>query len=372
VHDNVRVAHVTTAHPVRDIRIFHKECVALARAGLDVHLVAVADQDEKLDGVTINHLPRRRGRLCRMIFGPVDAWRTLHRLQPNLVHVHDPELIPLAVIWQIVHRRPAIYDAHEDLAKQVAGKPYLPRWARPVVARLSASLERCADRWLSGIIAATPAISRNYSNRQLALVQNFPWSASFASHRELGSEHKDAVYIGAISTARGLQQMITLAETSHPEGNLILAGSLATSHADDIESALGVHYYGTLSAAEIPNLLAGARVGLALFHPLPNNLESQPTKIYEYMAAGRPFIASNFPAWMAQFGPHRCGIFVDPTDDRAIARAVNLVRSDDQLATAMGQRGRLAWERHFCFEAEAERLLALTRNLLSSHAHRYG
>ena len=50
----MRIAHVTTVHPRDDIRIFRKECLSLAAAGYETHLV-VGDGlgDELRDGVHI-------------------------------------------------------------------------------------------------------------------------------------------------------------------------------------------------------------------------------------------------------------------------------------------------------------------------------
>lgn len=362
--DRGRVAHITTAHPVHDNRILHKECRALVRAGLEVHLVAPADRDEILGDVAITAIPRRRRRLSRMVLGPMDAWRAVRRVRPDLIHVHDPELIPLAIAWKLVNRRPAVYDAHEDLTKQVAGKSYLPDWARSSIALLATLLETCADRLLSGVVSATPAIARKYRRAHVAVVQNFPWSTGFPTRTQLDQHQQDAIYIGAITNERGLRRMLALAESGRGQGSLVLAGPIGSCQAQDIEAAPGVRYDGILATREIPRLLAEARVGLALLSPLPNYLESQATKIYEYMAAGRPFIASDFPAWVTQLGPFGCGIFVNPDDDAAVARALALLRADLEMAREMGDRGRAAWEKHFTFEPEAEQLITFTRELI--------
>lgn len=360
-----RVAHVTTAHPARDNRIFHKECAALARAGFDVHLVAVAERDERVADVAITALPRRSERLGRMVLGPLDAWLALRRIRPDLIHVHDPELIPLAILWRLLRRRPAVYDAHEDLAKQVTGKGYLPRHLRPLIVRAAALVEWLADQGLSGVVAATPAIARNFTKAHVTLVQNFPWTASFPPPEAIRHAQMDAVYVGALSEGRGLQQMLTLAAATSSDGAVVLAGPAAPEHRAAMSQAGGVHYVGTVPAADVPGLLAVARLGLAVLHPLDNYLEAQATKIYEYMAAGRPFVASAFPAWVQQLGHHGCGIFVDPLDDQSIASAVATLRTDLELARLMGRRGRRAWEQHFTFEPEASRLVAMTTGLLS-------
>ena len=43
-----RVCHLTSVHSSDDTRVFHKECVSLARAGYDVTLVAPGESREEL------------------------------------------------------------------------------------------------------------------------------------------------------------------------------------------------------------------------------------------------------------------------------------------------------------------------------------
>lgn len=69
---SAKVCVITTVHASFDICIFHKEAKSLARAGYDVLLSAQHEKAETMDGVKIIALPKRKGRLGR-ILGP--TWR---------------------------------------------------------------------------------------------------------------------------------------------------------------------------------------------------------------------------------------------------------------------------------------------------------
>jgi glycosyltransferase involved in cell wall biosynthesis len=161
--------------------------------------------------------------------------------------------------------------------------------------------------------------------------------------------------------------MLQAAIQSNREVELVLAGA-ATAEMDAAikdSAASGVRYLGVIPVGQVPEVISECRVGLVLLHPLPNYLESQPTKLYEYMASGRPFIGSNFGAWIEQLDAYGCGIFVDPLDTDAIGAALDALLSDEALARAMGERGRKAFGEHFQFEYEAVRLVNMTREFLA-------
>lgn len=360
-----RVVHLTTAHRPTDNRIFRKECVGLKSAGFDVHVVAQAPGDSVVDDIPIHALPQRSSRLARMVTGPVDALRTLATVKPALVHIHDPELIPLGMIWKLFSRGIVIFDAHEDLPKQVQGKPYLPDWSRPVVAAFARLLEQAADSTFDAVVAATPSIARNFSNARTTLVQNYPWLRDFPEQTPYESAPVGTFsYVGGASKERGALEMVRAAEQHEPPFHITTAGPATEDALTLLQNASNVTHLGVRPVAEVPGIVSGAQVGLVLFHALPNHMECQPTKLFEYMAAGRPFIASDLPYWREMLGRHDCGVFVDPTDVDGITAAMDELVSDPGMASRLGRNGRQAVEGNFCFEQEQKSLVRLVTDLL--------
>jgi hypothetical protein len=125
-----------------------------------------------------------------------------------------------------------------------------------------------------------------------------------------------------------------------------------------------VDYLGVLGREGVREVMARSRAGLVTLLPLPSYLDSLPIKMFEYMSASLPVIASDFPLWRDIVQRHACGLCVDPSDPAAIAQAIRQVLDDPAAAQAMGQAGREAVHAHYHWpRAEAE-LLALYRELL--------
>ena len=115
---------------------------------------------------------------------------------------------------------------------------------------------------------------------------------------------------------------------------------------------------GWLDRDAVAELLGSAAVGLAVFQPLDNYTRAYPTKLFEYMAAGIPVVASDFPMYRDVIVDNDAGILVDPTDASAVARAIEELLDDPARAAEMGERGRQAVIAQYNWQSESTKLVA--------------
>jgi glycosyltransferase involved in cell wall biosynthesis len=359
------IVHFSTVHPLDDTRIFAKECVSLAKAGFAVTLVAAGSGTSRtIEGVLCRTIPVPRGRAGRMTAGQLRMLNVLLRLRADLFHFHDPELFPTALLLRLIGRR-VIFDSHENISKDLGEKLWLPVWAQRVAGALGRMLERLADRFLAGVVIATPGMRSAYPTGRTALVRNLPKREEFADMPDWTQRHQLVCYLGLVSEFRGSRQIARLA--ARTSAQIVVAGRLPEDEEDKLREEPGwalVKYCGVLDRGQVVHLLAKAKIGLALLLPMNNFQDSIPTKMLEYLAAGIPVVASDFTAWRALTAGVRCAVFVNPLDDDAVASAVDSLLSDPHKARMMGALGRELVLRRFVWETEFEALLNLYRSIL--------
>jgi glycosyltransferase involved in cell wall biosynthesis len=370
-----RVVHMTSVHNAIDGRIFYKECRSLERAGFHVTSIGPHPGDAVIDRVHIKSIRKDQNRLARMTRTVWRVYREALKQDADVYHFHDPELIPVGLLLQAQGKK-VIYDLHEDYPKGVLSKSYLPEWSRRGISWMIAGLEQAACRRFSALVAVTPSIAARFApvNRRTVVVYNYPEVKDLILAHPSPPWHarkQAVVYTGGIQVLRGIREMVAAMELL-PESlgaTLELVGPFVPGEVpyDELTSRPGwarVRPYGLVDQPTTFRVLYQSRAGLALYHRIPNQLESLPQKIFEYMGAGLPVIASDVPLWRRIISEGGCGIVVDPRDPRAIARAIQYLLENPAEAEAMGQRGRAAILDHYNWDVQAQELVNLYKNLL--------
>ncbi|GAA2085001.1 glycosyltransferase [Actinomadura alba] len=342
----MRVCVCTVVHHAEDARILHRQIQALLDAGETVTYLAPfsasgASPWPSLTGVDV---PRARG--LRRIAALWGAWRALgrHARDADVLLVHDPELL---LVLPFLRRRPVtVWDVHEDTASALVSKPWLPRPLRTVLRPLVRAGEMLAERRLRLLLAEDGY--RDRFRRDHPVVPNTTYVPTTPPPPPSADR---VVYLGHLTDARGVGDLIETARLLEPEGiTTELIGGADAQSAELLRDAHRtglVQWHGYQSNGDALVMVQGALAGLSLLHDLPNYRHSVPTKVVEYMAHGIPVVTTPVPPAAAIVAEAGCGLVVPYKDPAAAAAAVLRLRDDPVMRTGMADRGHEAARRRF-------------------------
>lgn len=365
MHKIIKVCHFSSVHKDNDVRVYSKECLTLAAAGFDTTLIA-CDGQQASDQVKLIKIKEKGGRLQRIFLRAFRVYRAALSTKADIFHFHDPELLPYGLIIKLTTRAKTIYDSHECYPEDIRNKEWLPRVLRVPIAKAYQLLEDLAVRRLDLVVAATPYIHKRFDHvaRRVVTVNNYPKLDEFSTDDDplSADPSRDGIcYVGAISEIRGILPFLDSLSCTDPRVKVYIAGSFANDAIMKLSFAhpnwSRVHYYGQVSRLQIRNIYNRSFAGIVNFLRAPNHESSQPNKLFEYMAAGIPVIASDFPLWKEIIDPSSCGLTVDPDSPLAIANAINLLFKDRALAQAMGRSGSNAIATQYSWEKEGIKLI---------------
>ena len=296
-------------------------------------------------------------------------------LKPVAYHCHDLNAILAGFRARKIHAAPVVYDAHE----------LWPHRNRPDARRRKTwALER-ADAYFcrrcDGVITVNDSIARHMERtyrlgKEVVVVRNIPSLAARdapPSHGMLGEMPKPRlVYVGGIQTFRGLEQIIAaMPQISDAVFAAIGPGTPEyraglEKLAADTGVADRVRFVEWVPPSSVVPTVAQGDLGMCLFQASHLSYYwTLPNKFFEYLHAGIPVLASDFPETRRLVEQYDVGALCDPGDPSSIAGAINdLLSRPADLARMRDNALKAAQELNW--EHERERLLGLYRTLLPS------
>jgi glycosyltransferase involved in cell wall biosynthesis len=358
-----RVLHLSVVHKPDDPRIYERECRTLAQAGYEVMYMAPGAEPGRDDaGVILAPLPER-GRSTRFL-SSVEITRALRALRPDVLHVHDPELLTLFPAAKAVVPR-LVYDMHEYVPEAVAGKPYIPAKFRPAASQTTAVAQKSLAALGSGVVVVTEdQLEALGSTPRLRLVlPNYPRVERFEGAEpvpELAADPRlKLIYVGSLSRARGCTMMLDVMEQVEPDEAVLYLGGTFNDPALELEvgERLGagladrVKLLGRIPPTELPRYLAAADVVWVPSQPdRQYSHPTVPTKLLEGMTMGLAALVSNMPGRGELVRLEECGLAVEPGAEGHL-RGLRRLLMNRQALPEMGVRGRRAVERRYSWEA---------------------
>ena len=320
---------------------------------------AARELAESGHSVTVLHLPPARGQLDGQLDGFVvrsvtpPAWVrrnlpsilyrlvfftafvvALRRLRPDVVHAHDAAM--LAPGWAGARAAGAqlVYDSHE----YAVGVPYRERtWAALVSTLEHLFVPRCVL-----VITVSEGIAERLQkryrlSRRPLVVRNLPdpraYDADFQAadlRAELGlpAEAELVLHLGAAALDRGCEALVRAVARMRGVHLLFLGTDRAyAAQLGQLAAELGVservHFREPVPVGQILAYACQASVGVSLLEDTcENHRLALPNKVFEYLAAGVPVVASDLPELRRTLADRPQAVLVDPTDEVAIAAAL--------------------------------------------------
>lgn len=359
----MKICIMTSVHKHDDVRIYHKEAKALREKGHDVVILCTDYEGTDENGIEFIRVKLPKARFLRLITASPIFFFAALKVHARVYHFHDPELISAG--RRISKRTHVIYDIHEDVPRQILTKPYLkPKTA----AFFSKWFEKREDKAISSldiIITAAPVIEKRVKKltQSTLMVCNYPKLEEFTvTDIPFSSRENKVCYIGGITKIRGAHEMLSAIEQAG-DTRLALAGAYESEPLRrELEALSGFEktdYLGFLSREGVQELLNTSRAGLVTLHPTPTYVESLPVKMFEYMLAQIPVIASDFPYWQEIVDDACCGVCVDPMKPSDIAGAIGYIIKNEDVAEEMGQNGKQAVLKKYNWDIEKRKLVAV-------------
>ncbi|MFP4106434.1 MAG: glycosyltransferase [Phycisphaerae bacterium] len=325
-----------------------------------------------------SRLPRNKlGYTARFAEVFCRALRLAGRHRPHVVHAHDLDTLPIALIMQAMFRSRIVYDAHE-LYRDTLWSGF-----RVMGINFSNLLEDYGMSRASAIIACNRYRAKIMQEEYGApvepvVISNIPQAGEpvesdilqrYVKQRNPGIR-KVVLHQGGICAGRNIETVVASLPHLPTDTAIVLLGGGGDDYVDSLfrqAEELGVRdrlfQHPPVNHDILLPMTCSADVGIVIYGKTPrNNYYCAPNKLNEYAAARLPFVGADLPPIRDFIETWGVGEIFDPDDPRDLAEAIRKVLADENsLKSYRANCDRAA--RECTWEKEADKLRALYHHL---------
>ena len=299
--------------------------------------------------------------------------RSLGRTRQDVVFTRDLALASLVIGLPRALRAPVVYEAHTIAAEAAAARPDLltgAAAASPSKLRRLDARDRRVWRTADGYVTITDglrqALERRFGARPRTAVIPDGVRLPRSSDPRPPSSGFTIGYAGHLYPWKGVD-LIVEAVAAMPDARALIIGghdrepdlARVKAFAKQLDCETRITFTGLIPPSEVAARLRETDV-LVLPNPRSaiSNSHTSPLKLFEYMASGRPIVASDLPAIREVLRDHENAILAEPGNPQALVAHIQKIRDDPALAARLAARA-AEDVREYTWARRAERLEAL-------------
>lgn len=365
----IKIVHICSVHFQHDPRIVFRECASLSKK-YETYLIL--PKAAKYQGIKSISLPFFKKLWMRFLFvHPILFFQCL-KINAKIYHFHSPELIPIGLILKLF-RKKIIFDVHENLALQIKNKEN-----GLIFRKLFPFFNRLAKKHFY-FIFAEKSYSKYFSKlkKPCETILNFPQTELLQKFKKTIRNNKNQIrlfYIGGISFERCIDTIVDLIfilKQKYPEIKIDLVGEIYPKF-EEIKALKNFKavkenliFHGKMPHNQAFELSLSAQIGIAFLKPIGNYFESYPSKIFEYMTIGLPFVTSDFPIYKKIVEESKAGFCVESSNAQAISEKIIYLLENENESKKMSKNGISASEKMYNWKTEEQKLFTFYERILS-------
>jgi len=374
-----RIVIVTSLHPDFDSRIW-KYAKLLASAGHSISLICPWDVENGIrDGVRFVPFKRARSRMGRFL----TPYRLLRVLFPllskiDLVHFHDLDILPFMTILSLFKK--VVYDIHENYPDEIAAKTWLPSPVRAPLAWLVKYGQLACAQQVRNLVLVSKFQERdvyggrlrityikNYASRELIDEVKGDYDSRSPAVILTGSQYLDngsLLYLEIASRVlRTNKNVIFYAADRFGSDRHFRQEILDEVRLRGLQESYVL--LPNIAPHRLMTYLNRATIGVSADLRVTRRIKAVPTKLFEYMAAGLPIVASDLPAQIDLVMGNNAGILARPEEPETFVQAILQLIDNRELASKLGSNGQRAFARLYSWEAQIQTLEAYYRSIMT-------
>jgi glycosyltransferase involved in cell wall biosynthesis len=373
-----------------DYRIM-RDAEALRESGFDVTVVDVEGEqsrpvEEDIDDIHLKHIIMpswfistsfKPWFLVKLGFMLIISIIKLLQTPADIYHVHVEKALPACYIVARLRHKPLIFDS-PDLPLH---DPSVTHW------RSLTSIARCILAYMiprcSGVITASPLyaqeIQKRYHVQEVTLIRNVPVyktiqkSNRLQQYLGLDPDIRIALYQGYLQPDRRLDRLVRSATFLEPNIVIVLMGKEFRGTKSELETLIAsegvadrVKIIPPAPYDELLDWTASADIGLIVYTPdYSLNVKLMlPNKLFEYLMAGLPVLASQLDSIAEVIRTHNVGQIISSLSPADVGASISAMLADQSALARMSSNALEAAKRDFYWEKESQVLIGLYQNIL--------